>query len=252
MASCRSRQSLGHSAFLASLLLGSLGLEGCVANITGDQNQPGGPGSPGLPGLSGGLAGAGSGPTATPADCAKAGPQVGPTRIHRLTPEEYTSSLRALLGDPTLEPELDADREPIATLDGVRKWYNAADAAVPATATWLSPYGGCNADDAACAVTLYESFAERAFRRPLKDDERAWLGQSWAALPAAASVALRLKTMAELILQAPQFLYLHEEGTPARLCRTRRRDEKSAVLGCAEQRREARGAVEPRDAPPVD
>jgi hypothetical protein len=215
MASSRSRQTFRHSALLASVLLGSLGLEGCVADITGAQNQPGGPGSPNGPGLGGGLAGAGSNPTVTPADCAKAGPQVGPARIHRLTPEEYTSSLRALLGDQTLEPELDADREPIATLDAVRKWYNAADRAVPPSSAWLSAYGSCKPEDAACATTLYEALAERAFRRPLKDDERAWLAQSWAALPAAASVALRLETMAELIVQAPQFLYLHEQGTPA-------------------------------------
>jgi hypothetical protein len=110
---------------------------------------------------------------------------------------------------------LDADRERIATLDGVRKWYNAADSAVPLTASWLSGYGDCSPEDAACAVTLYEAFAERAFRHPLTDDERAWLADSWAALPSAASLALRLETIAELILQAPQFLYLYAEGTPS-------------------------------------
>jgi hypothetical protein len=144
------------------------------------------------------------------------GTQVGPERIHRLTPEEYTSSLRTLLGNQALEPVLDSDREPIATLDGVRKWYNAADAAVPPTTAWLSAYGSCEPEsDAACAKTLYEAFAERAFRRPLKEDERAWLAASWSKLPAAASVALRLETITELILQAPQFLYLYTEGTPS-------------------------------------
>jgi hypothetical protein len=142
--------------------------------------------------------------------------QVGPERIHRLTPNEYTNSLRVLLGSDALEPVLDADREPMATLDGVRKWYNAADTAVPSTATWLNAYNSCNPEsDAACAKTLYESFAERAFRRPLKTDERTWLAESWSKLPAAASVALRLETIAELILQAPQFLYSYTEGTPA-------------------------------------
>src|SRR5205085_689774 len=121
---------------------------------------------------------------------------------------EYTNSLRALLGDDSLEPVLDADREPIATLDAVRKWYNAADAAVPSKPAWLSVYDGCDPSaDATCAVTLYEAFAERAFRRPLQTDERAWLAESWSALPAAASVSARLETMSELILQAPQFLY---------------------------------------------
>ena len=54
---------------------------------------------------------------------------MGPERIYRLTPAEYTSSVRSLLGSDALEPVLDPDREPITTLDAVRKWYNAADGA---------------------------------------------------------------------------------------------------------------------------
>jgi hypothetical protein len=119
------------------------------------------------------------------------------------------------MGESALEPVLDADREPIATLDAVRKWYNAADGAVPLSASWLSAYGDCSPEDAACAVTLYEAFAERALRRPLDDDERTWLAESWAAFPPAASLELRLETIAELILQAPQFLYLYVQGTPS-------------------------------------
>jgi hypothetical protein len=142
-------------------------------------------------------------------------PRVGPEQIDRLSPEEYTNSVRALVGEAELEFVLDADREPIATLDAVRKWYHAADGAVPPSAAWLSDYGDCAPEDAACAVTLYEAFAERAFRHPLTDDERDWLADSWAALPPAASLALRLETIAELILQAPQFLYLYTEGTPS-------------------------------------
>jgi hypothetical protein len=140
--------------------------------------------------------------------------QVGSERINRLTAKEYTNSVRELVGNAELAPVLDADREPIATLDAVRKWYVAADGAVPSTASWMSAFGSCEAEaDEACAVTLYESFAERAFRRPLNEDERAWLAESWDALPPAASVALRLETITELILQAPQFLYLYADGT---------------------------------------
>jgi hypothetical protein len=142
-------------------------------------------------------------------------PRVGSEHIGRLSREEYTNSVRALLSNDALEPVLDADRERIATLDAVRKWYNAADTAVPASAAWLSAYADCAPEDSACAVTLYEAFAERAFRHPLTADERAWLADSWAALPTAASLALRLETIAELIVQAPQFLYLHSEGTPS-------------------------------------
>jgi hypothetical protein len=209
-------QNRRHHGLFVGVLGAALGLGGCVANITGDP----GAGSP-TSGLSdpdgstgpGGSAGPG-GPGATPGACA--GGQVGPERIHRLTPNEYTNTLRTLLGNEALEPVLDADRQPIATLDAVRKWFNAADSAVPSKSAWLSSFSSCDAEaDAACAVTLYEAFAERAFRRPLQADERAWLAESWGKLPAGASVALRLETMSELILQAPQFLYLYTEGTAA-------------------------------------
>jgi hypothetical protein len=198
-----------HLLRLAGIFLAGIGLGGCVANIGPSDPGAGAPAGPGRPGAAGGAGGS----AVASGDCTA--PQVGPERIHRLTPEEYTSSVRALLGSAALEPVLDPDREPIATLDAVRKWYNAADGAVPLTPSWLSAYGSCSPEDVTCAVTLYEAFAERAFRRPLQDDERAWLAESWAAFPPAASIALRLETIAELILQAPQFLYLYTEGTPS-------------------------------------
>jgi hypothetical protein len=206
-------ENLRHRGLLAGLLCAPLVLAGCDGSILGggadgDGHTGGLPiagGGPGAPGGPGGV---------NTSDCSTA--QVGSERIHRLSPTEYTNTVRTLLESAALKPVLDADREPIATLDAVRKWYNAADAAVPPTLAWTSAYGGCDPEaDASCAVTLYEAFAERAFRRPLAEDERAWLATSWSALPAAASVALRLETIAELILQAPQFLYLYSEGKAA-------------------------------------
>ena len=201
-------QNRRHPGIFVGIVGVTLGLGGCVGNITGDPgsgsptsglgnpNEPGDPGDPG----------------ATPGACT--GGQVGPERIHRLTPNEYTNTLRTLLGNDAVEPVLDADRQPIATLDAVRKWFNAADSAVPTKSAWLSRYGSCDPQaDAACAIALYEALAERAFRRPLQADEQAWLADSWAKLPAAASLALRLQTMSQLILQAPQFLYLYAAGT---------------------------------------
>jgi hypothetical protein len=220
---------------LAGMFLASIGLGGCVGTIAAPDPGAGGSAEPGGTGGSGGASGrggapgaggkanlggtagtvetSGSGGTAMASDCTA--PRVGPEQIGRLSPGEYTNSIRALVGKDEFEPVLDADRERIATLDGVRKWYHAADSAVPPSAEWLSDYGDCTPEDSACAVTLYEAFAERAFRHPLTQDERAWLADSWAALPSAASLALRLETIAELILQAPQFLYLYPEGTPA-------------------------------------
>ena len=233
-----------HPSCLTGILVAALGLCGCVAKIespdpgagpagsgassgsdsSGGSGNSGGSENSGGSGETGGSGGTeGSGATSGSSGSAGSGSaagdctttRVGSERIHRLTPEEYTSSVRALTENGALDPVLDADREPIATLDAVRKWYVAADAAVPLTASWLGAYADCSPADDACAATLYEAFAERAFRRPLSDDEREWLAQSWAAFPPAASLELRLETIAELILQAPQFLYLYTEGTPS-------------------------------------
>lgn len=199
-------ENLRHRGFWAGLcgvLLvsceGSILGDGSSGVGPGDLSTAGGPGGPGDPGVNG-------------SDCTAT--QVSPERIDRLTGREYTNTIRALLASNELEPVLDPDREPIATLDAVRKWFNAADTAVAPGAAWWSAYGSCDPRaDPSCAVTLYESFAERAFRRPLERDERAWLASSWVALPAAASVELRLEAIAELILQAPQYLYLYSKGT---------------------------------------
>jgi len=212
----QNRRLLGAAGALLALWM-----SGCVAKIGSDGRNAGEPVGPGMPASSGAANGSGGsgGPSgtggsgATSQDCSTA--QVGPERVHRLTPREYLNSLRVLVGNDALDPALDADREPIATLDAVRKWYNAADAAVPANSAWLAPYGKCDpASDEACARELYESFAARAFRRPLQDDERQWLANSWAKLPSKASNVQRLEVMGELILQAPQFLYVYAQGTP--------------------------------------
>lgn len=208
----QNRRLLGAAGALLTLWL-----SGCVAKIGSDGPNAGlGAGTPGSSGTSTGSGGQGGsgGSGAASQDCAT--PRVGPERVHRLTPKEYLNSLRALIGNDALEPALDPDREPIATLDAVRKWYNSAEAAVPPTSAWLGAYGDCNpSSDEACAKQLYESFATRAFRRPLQEDERQWLASSWAKLPSKASNVQRLEVMGELVLQAPQFLHAYAEGTPA-------------------------------------
>src|SRR4051812_22492303 len=118
-------ENLKQHGLLAGILGASLLLAGCEGNVLGggQSGAPpvGGPGGPGGPGTSGGPGGAGS-PGVTTSDCGAA--SVGAQRIHRLTPGEYTNTVRTLLASDAFAPELDADREPIATLDGVRKWYN--------------------------------------------------------------------------------------------------------------------------------
>jgi Protein of unknown function (DUF1592)/Protein of unknown function (DUF1588)/Protein of unknown function (DUF1585)/Protein of unknown function (DUF1595) len=205
--------SFRHLVPLAGSLVLAAAAAGCQASISEGEEPREVGGSAGMSGDA--HAGSPSGAGVTPADCAGKAPQVGAERIHRLTPREYINSLRVLLGDDTLEPELDADREPIATLDGVRKWFNAADRSVSATPAWLTAVGDCELEDPGCAAVRYEAFAERAFRRPLADGERAWLAAAWARFPAGVATELRLRTMLQLILQAPQFLYIYPESGSA-------------------------------------
>src|SRR5689334_16687080 len=152
----------------------SLGEGGASGRAGGPPPSPGGNGggadSGGSPPSAGGVGSGSSGTGPGPGSPECATPEVGPERIQRLTPREYKNSLRALLSNDALEPVLDADREPLTTLDAVRKWYNAADVAVPSTLSWLASAGSCDpSDDEACAAQLYQRFAERAFRRPLQD-----------------------------------------------------------------------------------
>ncbi|MEZ4256236.1 MAG: DUF1592 domain-containing protein [Polyangiales bacterium] len=190
---------LGFAWFALTLASGCTGLIG-----TGDGDGAGGPNGVGPNGQQ------------IPLECSLEIPQAGAERILRLTPEQYANSVRVLLNDENLDPSIDADRESIATLNAVRKWYDAADAVIPTGTAWMSTYASCDVSgDENCAAEFYAAFATRAFRRPLLDDEKAWLDEAWAALPADAPLVERLQTMAELVLQAPEFLYIYfGEGAP--------------------------------------
>ena len=189
------------STALTLSLLG-FGLAGCTGIVGDDDGTGGGPG-------------VGPGGEQLPLACDTDIPQAGVERVQRLTPDQYTNSVRALLGNENFDPTVESDQEAVATLSAVRKWSDAADLAVPTDTGWMTTYASCDvATDEACAKDFYGAFAERAFRRPLLADEAEWLDEAWTALPADATLAERLAAMAEIVLQAPGFLYLYSEGTP--------------------------------------
>src|SRR5690606_18823472 len=63
--------------------------------------------------------------TQTPLSCDLGIPQAGETRIHRLTPRQFTNTLRDLFEDDSLSFDLDADKEVHAAELTVRKYHAA-------------------------------------------------------------------------------------------------------------------------------
>ena len=159
---------------------------------------------------------AGSGPddlppgSITPALCAEAPLMVPPTQTRLLDGEQYTNALRALLDDATLAPELDERMGELVTALGAERLHDSLETIVAE-----ADLGGCSDD--ACAKAWLLDLARRAFRRELADDERTLLERIYdderAHPEYPASVRDATQTVAEVVLQSPQLLYVVEEGT---------------------------------------
>src|SRR5258708_38940865 len=67
-------------------------------------------------------------------------------------------------------------------------------------------------EEDACARSVVSSFARRAFRRPLDDDEASRMFALFAKRRDAEGFDMGLRALLEAILQAPQFLYRVELG----------------------------------------
>jgi hypothetical protein len=156
---------------------------------------------------------------------------VGATGLHRLSRIEYDNTLRDLLGDTTRPgfaklPEdvadpfdndyttqlvsgaLVADVEALATDVSARA---LADPARKAALVGCSPTGP---GDAACMTSFVKTFGQRAFRRPLTDDEVAgYVGLQSFAVEAGDFYA-GVDLVVRAVLQDPSFLYRVEIGTP--------------------------------------
>jgi len=148
-----------------------------------------------------------------------------PARIRRLTNAEYNASVQGLLGtsespadefppdtrqhgyttneaqrvDPVLARALDASATALAA---------AARADFDNLAPCADPTGGAEA----CAQSFIASFGEKAYRRPLDDDDRASLLTLYEAGAEGASYEDGIELVIRGILQSPGFLYLTEIG----------------------------------------
>ena len=152
--------------------------------------------------------------------CAQIEVAAGLTSLRRLSTEEQRNSFRDLLADATLTPALAPVNGPVITEAEVEK-LNLAVAALVATnkhLTWL-PCDPAAAVNLACADTFIATFGQVAFRRPLTAVEKAWLRtdvfdaiRARADITPPATFREAIDAVAQAILQAPQLLYVHEQG----------------------------------------
>ena len=172
------------------LLLGLLlGCDGLIGEPSGSEVPPG---------------------SISPALCAEAPLMVPPTSTRLLDGEQYTNALRALLENDALSPELDERMGELVTALGAERLHDSLQTIVAE-----APLGGCSDD--ACAKSWLTDLARRAFRREIDADERSLLERIYdderAHAEYPASVREATQTVAEVILQSPQMLYVVEEGT---------------------------------------
>ncbi|MEM9072594.1 MAG: DUF1592 domain-containing protein, partial [Myxococcota bacterium] len=145
----------------------------------------------------------------SPALCAESTPDAPATATRLLDRTQYTNALRSLLGDETLAPVLDEKMGELVTTLGAEQLYAEVERVVS-----TSDLGNCTDD--ACASAYLRELATRAFRRPLREDEQTLLNDLYQRErnheEHPTDVRGATETVVQVILQAPQTLYLHEEG----------------------------------------
>jgi len=171
-----------------------------------------------------------------PMSCeAEAEARSGRSPIRRLTRFEYNNTARDLFGDTTqpgnlLPPEElsngfgnDANSISVSSLlaeqyANVAEGIAARATGTPEALARLAPCASSvtAASESACARTIIDSLAPRAFRRPLapgESDELFTLEESLRATPGA-TFATAISGVIQAMLQAPDFLYRVEFGVP--------------------------------------
>lgn len=159
----------------------------------------------------------------------------GRAPLRRMTRFEYNNTVRDLLGDDTFPANAfpseeigngfgnDADAQAVSSLLAEQYSVVAEDVATRATETptKLAALSSCAGDivdgtdaatEDACASTLIERLARRAYRRPLVDGELDELVALQQAMRAEVTFAESIAATIETILQSPDFLYRVEWG----------------------------------------
>ena len=146
-----------------------------------------------------------------------------PARIRRLSNSEYQSAIEDLLGVAVVVAgALPADlRQYNFTVNEAQvvssDWSSGAEriaqqAAAARLEQGLGGFVPCGDTSEACAAQFIDSFASRAFRRPVTDDERTGLLEVYRAGEAEAGFERGIELVIAAVLQAPSFIYLTELG----------------------------------------
>lgn len=159
----------------------------------------------------------------------------GRAPIRRLTRFEFNNTVRDLLGDATFPANAlpseesgngfgnDADAQPVSSL--LAEQYSSVAEAIASrvvtTPEMLERLAPCAttisattdaATEEACVRTMVESFAARAYRRPLEADEAGELVALQKFIRASSDFSTSVAAVVEAVLQSPDFLYRVEFG----------------------------------------
>ena len=214
--------------------LAALAGAGCIGSVgsptSGAPSAPGSSvGGPGPGAATGEVPPGGPAPTIptppgqTPGECRESAPQVSAAR--RLTREQYSNTIRDLLGDNRgLGDRLPADDSddglfvapgtlivtPVWAGNAMTAAEEVAKTAV-ANMTSLLP---CQATAGeSCARSFIDSFGKRAFRRPLLPSESSGLLEIWkTGSKGSGGFAHGIELVLQAMLQSPSFLYRLELG----------------------------------------
>ncbi len=150
---------------------------------------------------------------------------LGPIALRRLTTPEYENSVQRLLNVPagsssTFLPDDQSSgfksmsvalRVPQAVAEQYQRAAKSLAAGVAANATTWAPCAD-PAGEAACAATFVRSFGQKAYRRPLSEEEVTFYGKLFADERARTTYAEGISIIVEMMLQSPHFLYKTEIG----------------------------------------
>jgi hypothetical protein len=155
----------------------------------------------------------------------------GPTGLHRLSRMEYDNTLSDLLGDDTrpgfralpedthdpFDNDFSSQTVSGALIASVETLATDATTRILSDATKRTALVGCTptgADDRICLESFVRKFGQRAFRRPIDDDEVAAYLRLSAFAVEAKDFYVGIDLVLRALLQDPSFLYRVEVGTP--------------------------------------
>lgn len=206
---------------LELILPASALLAACMGDIGG--NGP----TDGAPSVDGDGDGNGNPTVPPPGSPACVEASVGPGPLRRLTGEELTKTVNALAGISIADLELQADShvgEFRTNADAPMHWTNASDFQQVAERVALhvrdnvADFAPCNATgaaaEAACLDVYLDDFGKRAFRRPLRDEERSRYHDLFTRTRTELSLGFPggVRLVTEAMLQSPIFAYHVEIG----------------------------------------